>query len=125
MEQLRDENVVWGVMSTQPGKHWVLKQAPRVCCVDWDVEDPEKAQKFMKWAEEVQPPKEPGQTGHRGGKECGMMVACLFFPRGNVCCITIVKTFRLGNLGECPQTHGLGSLGESLGTQSCHSQHVC
>lgn len=43
-EQLRDENVVWGVMSTQPGKDWVLKQAPRVCCVDWDVEDPEKAQ---------------------------------------------------------------------------------
>lgn len=44
MEQLGGKNIGRGVLGAQPGKHWVLKQAPRVCCVDRHREHLEKAQ---------------------------------------------------------------------------------
>lgn len=48
----------------------------------------------MRWAEKGQLPQKPGQAGHRGGEECGVMLACLFSLGERVphCCSEDLQT---------------------------------
>lgn len=71
-KQLRGETVGRGVLGAQPGK-----EAPSVCCVDWDGEHRRNLNSDEMGGRRATP-KKPGQASHRAGKESGMMLVCLF-----------------------------------------------